>query len=56
MKKQHLFWNLEKTKVVQGTVKKLETENEEINNPINGNKELTLFFKILFKTSIDKTL
>lgn len=34
-----LYLNLENIKSVQGTIKKFETENEEIDDPIKINKE-----------------
>ena len=39
-KSTKLFLNLEKTKATQDTVKKLEINNKEINNPVEINKEL----------------
>ena len=45
-KKTHFFLNLEKTKTTQGTVKKLEIDNKEIEHPAEINKELERFFEI----------
>ena len=41
--------NLEKTKARQGTVKKLEINNKEIDNCVEINKELEMFSVNLFK-------
>ena len=47
-----LFLNLEKNKAVQGTIKKRETENEEIGDPIKMNMELDSFFETFFKKNM----
>ena len=49
------FLNLEKTKGTQGTVKKLEINNKEIDNPVEINKELERFFENLFERKLRKT-
>ena len=41
--------NLEKTKTTQGTVKKLEIDNKEIDNSVEVNKKLEKLFESLFK-------
>ena len=43
------FLNLQKTKATQGTVKKLEIDNKEIDNSVEVNKKLEKFFESLFK-------
>ena len=48
------FLNLEKTKATQGTVKKLEKNNKEIDNPVEINKKLERFFENLFKRKLRK--
>ena len=48
-KKINFFLNLEKTKVTQATVKKLEIDNKEIDNSVEINKELERLFWNLFK-------
>ena len=48
-KSTKLFLNLEKTKATEGTVKKLEINNKEIDNSVEINKELERFFENLFK-------
>ena len=53
-KSTKFFLNLEKTKVTQGTVKKLEINNKEINNPVEINKELERLFENLFKRKLRK--
>ena len=50
----NFFLNLEKTKATEGTVKKLETNNKEIDNPVEINKELERFFENLFKRKLSK--
>ena len=50
-----VFLNLEKTKATQGTVKKLEIDNKEIDNFVEINKELEKFFENLFKRKLRKT-
>ena len=47
--------NLEKTKVKQGTVKKIEINNKEIDNSIEINKELQKIFENLVKKRLRKT-
>ena len=54
-KSTKFFLNLEKTKVTQGTVKKLEINNKEIDNPVEINKELERFFENSFKRKLRKT-
>ena len=49
------FLNLEKTKATQGTIKKLEIDNKEIDNSVETNKELERFFENLFKRKLRKT-
>ena len=46
---KHFFLNLEKTKATQGTIKKLEVDNQEIDNFVEINKELEKLFENLFK-------
>ena len=41
--------NLEKTKTTQGTVKKLEIDNKEIDNSVEVNKKLEKFLKVYLK-------
>ena len=53
-KSNKFFLNLEKTKVTQGTVKKLEINNKEIDNPVEINKELERFLENLFKKKLRK--
>ena len=48
------FLNLEKTKATQGTIKKLEIDNKEIDNSVETNKELERFFENLFKRKLRK--
>ena len=43
-KKINFFLNLEKTKVTQATVKKLEIDNKEIDNSVEINQELERLF------------
>ena len=50
-----VFLNLEKAKATQGTVKKLEIDNKEIDNSVEINKELERFFENLFKRKLRKT-
>ena len=40
-----IFYKLEKTKAVQGIIKKFEIENKEISNPIDLNKKIRDFLK-----------
>ena len=49
------FLNLEKRKTTQGTVKKLEMDNKEIDNHVEINKELEKIFEDLFKSKLRKT-
>ena len=46
--------NIEFRKNQQGTVKKLEPENGEIDDPVKINKELNSFFETFFKVSMKK--
>ena len=56
VKNQPIFFlNLEKTKATQSTVKKLELNNKEIDNPVEINKELERFFENLYKRKLRKT-
>ena len=54
-KSTKFFLNLEKTKATQGTVKKLEIDNKEIDNSVEINEELEKFFENLFKRKLRKT-
>ena len=54
-KKTDFFLNPEKTKVTQGTAKKIEINNEEIDNSVEINKELERFFENLFERKLKKT-
>ena len=54
-KSTKFFLNLEKAKAIQGTVKNLEINNKETDNPVEINKELERFFKNLFKRKLRKT-
>ena len=47
--------NLEKTKAKQGTVKKIEINNKEIDNSVEINKELQKVFENLVKKRLRKT-
>ena len=49
------FLNLEKTKAKQGTVKKIEINNKEIDNSVEINKELQKVFENLVKKRLRKT-
>ena len=55
-KSSKFFLNLEKTKAVQGIIKKLETENKEISDPNDINNEINKFFKNLFAKTWQKSL
>ena len=46
--------NLEKTKAKQGTVKKIEINNKEIDNSVEINKELQKIFENLVKKRLRK--
>ena len=48
------FLNLEKTKAKQGTVKKIEINNKEIDNSVEINKELQKVFENLVKKRLRK--
>ena len=50
------FLNLEKTKPVQGIIKKLEIENKEISDPNEINNEINRFFKNLFAKTLQMSL
>ena len=50
-----MFLNLEKTNATQGTVKKLEIDDKEIDNSVETNKELERFSENLFKRKLRKT-
>ena len=52
---QVFFLDLEKTNATQGTIKKLEIDNKEIDNSVETNKELERFFENLFKRKLRKT-
>ena len=54
-KSTRFFLNIEKTKATEGTVKKLDINNKEIDNPVEINKELERFFENLFKRKLRKT-
>ena len=54
-KTTNFFLNLEKTKVTQGTAKKIEINNKEIDNSVEINKELERFFENLFERKLKKT-
>ena len=49
------FLNLEKTNAKQGTVKKIEINNKEIDNSVEINKELQKVFENLVKKRLRKT-
>ena len=49
------FLNLEKTKAKQGTVKKIEINNKEIDNSVEINEELQKVFENLVKKRLRKT-
>ena len=51
----NFFLNLEKTKAKQGTVKKIEINNKEIDNSVEINKELQKVFENLVKKRLRKT-
>ena len=59
-KKNHqiFFLNLEKTKAVQGIIKRLEIEssNKEISNTNEINTLINRFFKIVFAKTLQKSL
>ena len=54
-KSSKFFLNLEKTKAVQGIIKKLEIENKEISDPNEINNEINRFFKDLFAKTLQKS-
>ena len=54
-KSTKFFLNLNKRKATQGTVKKLEMDNKEIDNHVEINKELEKIFEDLFKSKLRKT-
>ena len=53
-KSTNFFLNLDKTMATQGTVKKLEINNKEIDNPVEINKELKKFFENYLKGNLEK--
>ena len=53
-KSTKFFLNLEKTKTMQGFVKKWEIDSKEIDNSVEINKELEGYFKNLFKRKLRK--
>ena len=48
--------NLEKAKVVQSMIKKLEIENKELSDPKEMNNEINRFFKEVFAKTLLKSL
>ena len=48
-KSTNFILNLVKTKNTEGTVKKLEIDNKEVDNSVEVNKKLEKFFESLFK-------
>ena len=48
--------NLEKAKVVQSIIKKLEIENKELSDPKEMNNEINRFFKEVFAKTLLKSL
>ena len=48
--------NLEKTKALQGIIKKLEIENKETSDPNEIENEINRFFKKLFAKVLQKSL
>ena len=46
--------NIEFRKNQQGTVKKLEPENGEIDDPVEINKELNSFYETFFQSEYEK--
>ena len=55
-KSSNFFLNIEKTKAVQGIIKKFEMENKEISDPNDMNNEINGFFKNLFAKTLQKSL
>ena len=51
-KNHHFFLNLEKTKAVQGIIKKLEIEDKEISDPNEINNKINRFFKNLLPKTL----
>ena len=51
-----IFLNLEKAKLVQGAIKKIEIEDKEISDPNEINNEMNRFLKNLFVKTLQKSL
>ena len=51
-----IFLKLEKAKVVQGAIKKIEIEDKEISDPNEINNEMNRFLKNLFVKTLQKSL